>query len=109
MNTKIIVMIVITIVILIVVIYLLSRSKKYKYTPQQGYSCRGSGTTLPPESKGYVSVDKCQSFCDKDSRCTAFDVARPNGSNFDCYLHFYTTFNNQAEPQSDVTCYMKQK
>jgi|GEM_PF-3013571 len=51
-------------------------------------ACRGAGWNAGgwPRAKGAQTAAGCATLCMKTAGCTAFDIARPTGDRYDCWL-----------------------
>ena len=69
-------------------------------------ACRGDGWNTGgwPKGQGYVAPDRCMALCEATSGCTAYDLARPKGEKYDCYL-----FGHRAVvgAPNEATCHAK--
>lgn len=75
------------------------------FIPMVG-SCRGPGWNQGgwPSAQGYRTPAECRAVCESTPGCTSFDLARPRGMQFDCYLFSHT--NVVGEGAQD-TCFSR--
>jgi len=64
-------------------------SKKSSMTFAGNGCCRFSGWKA--KGHGMQTEAGCKALCEKDSKCSAADVARPRGGKFDCYTFYGNT------------------
>ena len=71
--------------------------------------CRFDNWKANEHGHGYLTIEKCLEKCNSDFSCVAADIARPNGSKYDCFTFEGTLQNLRSEcgKKRDEICYAR--